>query len=357
MGFFIRPNRIRQFAVVMLCYTLIASTFLYYYTHKACYGDRCKRVNLINKDFDVSTRLPNALAGHRRERNEQITKLHDIGANHISDMTTKDLGLIVNFHKINNYKIKKPLKENIDVKTHCKGDSVKETKASYKRTALVSSPGSGNTWTRHLLQQATGIATGSIYGDGLLQRGGFKDEYKCFKANTCLGVKTHEWKQHYPSYFSKGILILRHPRDSVLSSFHYFNGGLHVEEAKPHLLKTDRWVRFAKERIQFWFDLNNDWITKFHNPLYIIFYDKLKADPIEEIEKAVKFLNMTITETDKMCMEKNIQGNFKRNHKTKIDIDTLYDADLTESLNKRVQELTDAINKRFPGMQVALTAS
>ncbi|XP_069129334.1 uncharacterized protein [Argopecten irradians] len=118
---------------------------------------------------------------------------------------------------INDYKINKPLKENIDVKTHCKGDSVKETKASYKRTALVSSPGSGNTWTRHLLQQS---------------------KYRYFK-------------------------FWRHPRDSVLSSFHYFNGGLHVEEAKPHLLKTDRWVRFAKERIQFWFDLNNDWITKF----------------------------------------------------------------------------------------------
>jgi hypothetical protein len=38
--------------------------------------------------------------------------------------------------------------------------------------ALVSFPGSGNTWLRYLLQQATGILTGSVYKDyGLLKSG------------------------------------------------------------------------------------------------------------------------------------------------------------------------------------------
>lgn len=39
--------------------------------------------------------------------------------------------------------------------------------------ALASFPGSGNTWVRYLLQQATGIITGSIYKDHALLRNGF----------------------------------------------------------------------------------------------------------------------------------------------------------------------------------------
>ena len=39
--------------------------------------------------------------------------------------------------------------------------------------ALASFPGSGNTWVRYLLQQATGIITGSIYKDRALLRNGF----------------------------------------------------------------------------------------------------------------------------------------------------------------------------------------
>ena len=34
---------------------------------------------------------------------------------------------------------------------------------------LVSTPGSGNTWLRHLLEQATGIFTGSVYCDNSLK--------------------------------------------------------------------------------------------------------------------------------------------------------------------------------------------
>ncbi|XP_077866233.1 uncharacterized protein LOC144353830 [Saccoglossus kowalevskii] len=38
--------------------------------------------------------------------------------------------------------------------------------------ALASPPGAGNTWVRHLLQQATGIYTGSVYRDGrIFQKG------------------------------------------------------------------------------------------------------------------------------------------------------------------------------------------
>lgn len=42
--------------------------------------------------------------------------------------------------------------------------------------ALASFPGSGNTWLRYLLQQATGIYTGSVYKDFGLLKSGFPAE-------------------------------------------------------------------------------------------------------------------------------------------------------------------------------------
>ena len=41
------------------------------------------------------------------------------------------------------------------------------------RVALASFPGSGNTWMRYLLQQSTGILTGSVFADPSLKKSGF----------------------------------------------------------------------------------------------------------------------------------------------------------------------------------------
>jgi len=43
--------------------------------------------------------------------------------------------------------------------------------STFKRLALASFPGSGNTWTRHMIEQATGIYTGSSYPDSLSKAG------------------------------------------------------------------------------------------------------------------------------------------------------------------------------------------
>ena len=43
-------------------------------------------------------------------------------------------------------------------------------------TALASYPGSGNTWLRYLIQQATGIATGSVYNAAHLKVRKFQKE-------------------------------------------------------------------------------------------------------------------------------------------------------------------------------------
>lgn len=70
-------------------------------------------------------------------------------------------------------------------------DNKNEFNVSEKPIALASFPGSGNTWLRYLLQQATGIYTGSVYKDYGLLKSGFPAESI---ANTSvLIVKTHEY--------------------------------------------------------------------------------------------------------------------------------------------------------------------
>lgn len=97
-------------------------------------------------------------------------------------------------------------------------------------TALASFPGSGNTWLRYLLQQATGILTGSVYKDFGLLKSGFPAE--SISNTSVLLVKTHEWGSHVWSKFGKAILLVRDPAKAILAEFNRQSGG-HVGFASP----------------------------------------------------------------------------------------------------------------------------
>ncbi|GBG26668.1 WD repeat-containing protein pop2 [Hondaea fermentalgiana] len=69
--------------------------------------------------------------------------------------------------------------------------------------ALASYPGSGNTWTRHVIQQGSRLYTGSMYNDRKLYKGGFLAEM--LRDRTVVAVKTHYpckncWKKGKNSY-------------------------------------------------------------------------------------------------------------------------------------------------------------
>ena len=87
-----------------------------------------------------------------------------------------------------------------------------------KSVALVSLPGSGNTWVRGLLEKATGICTGSIYCDRTLREGGFCGEG--LRGTNLIAVKTHDsslaWRgggraEPTRPVFDKAIFLIRNP--------------------------------------------------------------------------------------------------------------------------------------------------
>lgn len=104
-------------------------------------------------------------------------------------------------------------------------------------TALASFPGSGNTWLRYLLQQATGILTGSVYKDFGLLKSGFPAE--SISNSSVLLVKTHEWGSHVWSKFGKAILLVRDPAKAILAEFNRQSGG-HVGFASPDRYKRTK---------------------------------------------------------------------------------------------------------------------
>ena len=98
-------------------------------------------------------------------------------------------------------------------------------------TALVSFPGSGNTWMRYLIEQATGIFTGSVYCDRGLK---VVHPGEHIKSGNVIVVKTHQaeatlvpisQEMFGRSHFNQAIFLLRNPFDALLSEANRRWGG------------------------------------------------------------------------------------------------------------------------------------
>ena len=61
----------------------------------------------------------------------------------------------------------------------CKPLKFLPSNSTVKKAVLLSFPGSGNTWVRHMIEQASGIYTGSVYGSPQLLRSGQKQYLPC----------------------------------------------------------------------------------------------------------------------------------------------------------------------------------
>ena len=84
--------------------------------------------------------------------------------------------------------------------------------------ALTSFQGSGNTWTRHLIEQMTSIYTGSIYHDQSLIKGGFLGEGRA--DGTVSVVKSHFLLSREKWNTIEGMVFIeRNPFDAFRSEF------------------------------------------------------------------------------------------------------------------------------------------
>ena len=110
---------------------------------------------------------------------------------------------------------------------------------SRRAVALISAPGAGNTWTRGLLEKASGICTGYLFCDLAMRAHGYVGEN--IKTGRVLVVKTHSivprWGGERNFYFlsseatySAAVFILRNPVKSAVAEWNRYSSMMFGKE-------------------------------------------------------------------------------------------------------------------------------
>ena len=114
-----------------------------------------------------------------------------------------------------------------------------------KPAVLASFPGSGNTWTRLLLEHASGYYTGSVYDDVDLMR---LLPAEGVDSGAVLVVKAHLNPAKYmpQTTAERIILLVRHPFDAIWSEYNRRIAGGHANAAGERDVTSPRFAMFAR---------------------------------------------------------------------------------------------------------------
>jgi len=220
---------------------------------------------------------------------------------------------------------------------------------SSEAVALVSFPGSGNTWTRLLLEQVTGIFTGSVYCDREL-----KQEFlgESVASGNVIVVKTHIPGKGYPTMHRRktnptnlkgAIFITRNPLDCLVSEWNGQNLHKHRHTAgvgkdyfgkkyTAHILQTYvcinvgnnyDWNQFIVTRMEVFYALYHYWLVDVNIPVLVIKYEDMLEDVSANLRRMLDFLKVHYSEEDFSCVEHNQMKKFYR-HKHHTDSAELF---------------------------------
>ncbi|XP_070185073.1 WSCD family member GA21586-like [Littorina saxatilis] len=215
-------------------------------------------------------------------------------------------------------------------------------------TALASVHGSGNTWVRHLLQQLTGIYTGSVYNDKQLIRGGFLGE--SVRDGTVVAIKTHLVEKDHP--YERAILIIRNPYDAMFAEFNRRGSNNHVGVA-PFRFYIQHWNSFVKQFVSQWLMFHKCWMT-FRGPVLLIVYDDLVVSLREHIEKMAEFVEHPSLRINISCALADSTGNFRRVNKMASFKEEVLSADLVKTMNSNIIAVQKMFKKKFPKIAEAM---
>ncbi|XP_072177900.1 sialate:O-sulfotransferase 1-like [Diadema setosum] len=176
----------------------------------------------------------------------------------------------------------------------CSSKSVGKDGA-FPLTALASYPRSGNTWTRQLIEAATGVYTGSIYWKAERESPisqkvflGGNDDYH--RLHT-ICVKTHRSERKHIGDFSDAVLLIRNPYRTIVAEvfrrFMFAKSGS-VDDSMEYLKSKD-WQKFVDKEGQRWHDMNLNWI-KYSKRLLVIHYEQLETHTEDQLTRIVQFL-------------------------------------------------------------------
>ena len=232
------------------------------------------------------------------------------------------------------------------------------------RTALASFPGSGNTWTRYLIQKLTGIFTGDIYKSLFISNEAHSfvkypllDELNW--NGSVVAIKTHEsgWLVNHKRlgrlFYDQAIVIIRNPYHALIAEFHrrhsrndkYPDSG-HTGLAAQRLFYTSKWKKYVAKTSQRWHKFNTQWLNQAQWPekekfLYPLQYEDLVNNLEGEITNLGQFLGVDervlSNSTHMKCVTNRSSDGLKR--KKVIFYKSPFTGKMNKTLDKYIREV------------------
>ena len=183
------------------------------------------------------------------------------------------------------------------------------------KVALASYPGSGNTWTRHLLQQLTGVLTGAVYHSQNLKISGFPAEG--VTDGRVIAVKTHTpyaiTSGESVDSYDKVIVITRNPWDAFLANFNLGQTRSQVKMANMETINS-KWQDSYKRQFDIWHKFHMEWGKRSNETenFLLIHYENMVNDLKGQLRMIANFLHLSIDEEVYDCVMNNSKSKFKR---------------------------------------------
>ena len=155
---------------------------------------------------------------------------------------------------------------------------------SLQTRALVSYPGSGNTWTRYLVEAATGVFTGSFYHNKGIINKGLYGEAREYSDGSTLLQKTHhampqskifklEWRlDHIRKFGGRAVLVVRNPYKAIISFYNFYQTGSQKKSVSAERLQSKDFHNFVRDGAERWLELIQDWLL-FSTDLHVVMYE------------------------------------------------------------------------------------
>jgi hypothetical protein len=208
--------------------------------------------------------------------------------------------------------------------------------SEYRGIYLVYSyPGSGNTWVRLLMEELSGIFTGSSYHDSKILDTGMLGEGQ--KLEHVIAVKYHHL--YNEPLMDVIIAIVRNPFHALLSRLAFQTTKAHdISFAADSLANSS----FAK-LLHSW-EQTHVWLRRKDLTIHVLQYDKLVSEFEEEVRKLVSFLNFPISEESIDCVVRaNANMTLFRRNRKQVE-KSPFSEEQEEAIYKTIYSLEDVWN-------------
>ncbi|XP_077980461.1 sialate:O-sulfotransferase 1-like [Glandiceps talaboti] len=207
--------------------------------------------------------------------------------------------------------------------------------------ALASFPGSGNTWLRHLIEQATGIYTGNVKRSPVLDAAGFRGEDEDWRSGTTIVQKSHDFSRDLIRRFHSSVLLIRNPYKAMLAEASREHAGKTGFAPLDIYYNEKGWDLYVKKYSSEWESQVSQWLLFHDGPMLLVRYEDIKDNPLHELRRITKFLNVIFEDSRVACVIKNMDGTF---HRPDDDRRFLGFDPFTDEMHLNIEERIERVN-------------